>query len=349
MKWQNDLRDNYTEDPGFRKARYIFVVMIILAFTMIIWYGKNVIRIPEPRTLVIYCYSGMQVVMEKAIFPIFKEYWFEQKGEKLEFIATFAGSGEITNKVLKKFPAEVAVLSSKLDVWHLSTHGISAIRPYNDLPYLGIVARTPLVMLVDKNNLNIITNYIDLKNAPGKIILPDPVTSGAGQLSILSIYGSARNEGNTGVEAIQVLKNVWHKIDVTPSCAREALESYKHGKGNILITYEANLLTNPKHKAVPGHIEYPRSTIICEPIAISIERNIVPKQKELVNTFIQFLWSPEVQKALVDYGFQSVDKNLNISRTDFGYIQEPFTIDSLESCLELKKIIDTIVLESSKQ
>jgi len=349
MKWQINSKINYTEDPGFRKARYVFVVIIILVFIMIIWYGNGILRISEPKTLVVYCYSGMQVVMEQAIFPSFREHWFEQTGEKLEFIATFAGSGEITKKVLEKFQAEVAILSSKLDVRRLSIYGITGIKPYADLPHQGIFARTPLVMLTD--TANPISSYADLDTVSGKIILPNPVTSGAGQLGVLAIYHSKLYENNIdSVDRSRPEQNeIWSKIDFNPSCALRALANFNHGQGDFLITYEANLLATPKQESAPGNIIYPISTIICEPVVISIDRNIDSKQKELVDTFIQFLWSPEVQKSLVDYGFQSVDENLNLDRPDFGYIKEPFTLDSHGSFLEQKKIIDSIVLEFFKQ
>ena len=142
---------------------------------------------------------------------------------------------------------------------------------------------------------------------------------------------------------------IWSKIDFNPSCALRALDNFNHGQGDILITYEANLLASPKQEAAPGNIIYPRSTIICEPVVISIDRNIDSKQRELVDTFIQFLWSPEIQKFIVDYGFKSVDENLNLDRPDFGYIKEPFTLESHGGFLEHKKIIDSIVLEYFKQ
>jgi len=345
--WRNNTKNKHSEDLGFRYARYIFIGILVIVFTIIIWFGGNEKRITEPRTLVIYCYSGMQVVMEKAIFPIFREHWFEQTGEKVEFISTFAGSGEITKKVMKKFPAEIAILSSKLDAWRLSTYGIADNRPFLDLPHLGIVARTPLVLFIDEENLKNINNYPDLINTNAKLILPNPSTSGAGELAILSIYGSELKKNISENEALQTLKNIWKKIDVFPSCAIEALEVYNQGMGNILFGYEANLLANPKQDSASGYIIYPRSTILCEPVATRIARNIDPKQKELVEAFIQFMWSNEAQIALVEYGFQSVDKWRNMNRSDFGYIQEPITIDSLGSYLNMKRIINSIVLEPS--
>ncbi len=340
-----DLDNNYSDDLGFRTARYVFIAVILIVFLIIFWFGRDIITIAEPCTLTVYCYSGMETVMERAIFPLFKEQWFNETGEQLEFIATFAGSGEITRRVIEKFPAEVAILSSKLDIWQLTAPGMSSSESYTASPHQGIIARTPLVMLVNENIRERIYYYSQLRQIPAQIILPNPVTSGAGQLGLLCLYQSEINEKNNSTAAVSSVKEICQLIDFSPSCAREALDLMHSGTGDILITYEANLLNDPAGSAINGKVIYPVTTIICEPMVLSIDRNIETSQKELVEAFINFLWTSVAQQALVDYGFRSVDEKLNVRRTDFGTIHGSFTIDTLGNYIQLKKILESIIID----
>lgn len=343
MKSINSFKINQTRDPGFRRFRVFFTSLLILSFLILIWFGKDIVRSPEPRTLVVYCFSGMQEVMEDAIFPAFQDYWLKNKGEKLEYIPTFAGSGKITDKILTRFPAEVAILSSKIDAWRLSKGGISSSQSLKDLPYQSILNRTPIVMLVREGNPKGIVHFADLENPGIEIVCPDPLTSGAGQLGILALYGSRLHKNEDELKFFRSLKGMWSNIIAQPSSARDALQQFISNKGDVLIIYESNILRNPKRNQIRGQLIYPQSTIFCEPIVLSIEKNIDSKQRELVDAFIQFLWSKETQQLFVDYGYHSVLDKIELNRFDFGQIQDPFTLNSLGSYREIKAIIDKLV------
>lgn len=330
-------------DPGILIFRITFIIIAILFLAILILLGKKSIRCPLPRTLVIYCFSGMQEVMENGIFPAFQDYWFKKNGEKLEYIPTFFGSGEITNKILKKFPAEVAILSSNLDAWRLSICGIPASQWQQDLPYKGIIGRTPLIMLTRRDNPKAIVEFSDLAEPGIKIVYPNPLTSGAGQWGIVSIYGSMLHQNNNEMKVLQLIRSITNNIIEQPSSAREALLKFIQDRGDVLIAYESNILMNPMREQIPGQLVYPPSTVICEPVALAVQKNITSKQKDLVDHFIQFLWSKEAQEIFVQYGFHSVAEELSLDREDFGNIQDPFTINSIGSYRNVKNIIDEIV------
>ena len=345
MKWKTNSNGSHLKDPGFRATRIVFYIIIILLFTLIIWFGKNYIRSPEPRTLVVYSFSGMQEVMENAILPAFQDYWENKNGEKLVFVTTFSGSGEITNKILARYPAEVAILSSNLDARQLSASGIPATQWQKDLPYHGVISRTPLIMVTREGNPKGIVRFTDLKKPGIKIVFPNPLTSGAGQWGIMAIYGSTLSNKGDKLAAHDVLRGMKKNYIKQPPNAKTALQQFNRNTGNILITYESNILANPTRKQIPGQLVYPPCTVICEHIVLPIEKNITLKQRNLVDSFVQYLWSKEAQEIFVKYGFHSVDRNMGLVRKDFGHIQVPLTVGSLGKYVDLKKFIDESMIK----
>lgn len=343
MGFANTTKSSQSQDPGMRFFRISIIIIIILFVVFLIWQGRKFIRTPEPRTLVVYCYSGMQEVMENAIFPAFQNHWLKRSGEKLEYIPTFAGSGEITTRILQKFPAEVAILSSHVDAWHISGRGFTAKQWQQDLPHKGIISRTPIIMITREGNPRGIVHFLDLEKSGIGIIYPDPMTSGAGQWVILAVYGFMQHQYDDTSKAFQLLRSMSNNLVEQPRSAREAIQRFINDKGDVLITYEANVLGNPIRQQIPGELVCPQSTIMCEAVVLPIEKNIRAKQRELIDSFVHFLWSREAQEMFVRYGFHSVDDTLNAIRDDFGIIQDPFTLDSLRDYKDVKKIINEVM------
>jgi ABC-type sulfate transport system substrate-binding protein len=91
------------EEPSERKPRrpwvvLVFVVVVVVALS--IYRGWLVKETPGPRTLTFYGFSALENVMNDGVFPAFQKVWKEQTGERVEFVATFAGSGTITDRIL---------------------------------------------------------------------------------------------------------------------------------------------------------------------------------------------------------------------------------------------------------
>ena len=226
---------------GLLKARIIVAIVIVISAAVIFWFGNGIVKTPETRTLTVYCYTGMQEVMENAIFPAFQDYWKERHGEKLEFISTFSGSGTITKQIVAEFPAEVAILSSKLDAIQLSSYGIHFLKYRDDLPFQGSINRTPIVMLVRDKNPKEVYDFVDLGKTGIEIAYPDPHTSGAGQLGILAIFGSLVDSGASESKAYEELHLIWNNVIGEPASVRDELEGFLEGVGDVLIAYESGI------------------------------------------------------------------------------------------------------------
>lgn len=312
-------------EPG-RWLRTAFTVLLAVAFLALLWATWDDVRPKLPETLVLYGFSTVEDAMREGIFPAFQQQWRQQSGKSMEFVASFAGSGAITQKILQRIPAEVAVLSSKLDARRLLVAVRSAEQ---ELPHGGVLSRTPFVIVVREGNPKGIRDFADLRRDGVTIVHADPTTSGGGQWSILAAYGSAFLASGDRDLALELLLGIWRNVTVRLPDARAARREFDAGSADALITYEQDVIGTPTHGRTVGEIIYPQRTILSEQMAIKLDWNIAERQRDLVDAFVAFLWSEEAQRILVEYGFRSPQEELNLSNSKLGRIESPFTLEDL--------------------
>ena len=283
-------------------------------------------------TITLYGFSILKESMEKAIFPAFTARWKQLHGQEVRFQSSFAGSETVTNQILQGAPAEVAILSIERDAQRLKNSGFTT-RDWHSFPSRGIVNKTPFIIIVRKGNPKGIRDFPDLGKSGVKLIHPDPVSSGGAQWSILAIYGSELKKSQTDSteqdksRALQTLRSIWRNVKATPGSAREARTTFELGNGDALITYELEGLLMKEANA-PIEIVMPRSTIFSEHPAVVIDKNISGDKRQIVDAFIQYLWSDEAQQAFVKFHFySSTNETFNQANTGFGRIELPLTID----------------------
>jgi sulfate transport system substrate-binding protein len=283
-------------------------------------------------TITLYGFSIMKESLEKAIFPGFISKWKQQHGQELRFQSSFAGSETVTNQILRGAPADIAILSIERDADRLKKDGFVTSN-WHSFPGKGIVNKTPFVIIVRKGNPKGIRDFSDLANPGLKLIHPDPISSGGAQWSILAIYGSElkKSETETGgqdpAHALQILKAIWKNVISTPGSAREARTTFELGNGDALITYELEALLMKEANA-PVDVVIPKATIFSEHPAVVIDKNVTGAKRQVVDAFMQYLWSDEAQQAFVKFHFHSsTNPAFDQANAEFGHIDMPFTIE----------------------
>lgn len=98
------------------------------------------------------------------------------------------------------------------------------------------------------------------------------------------------------------------------------------GAGGALITYEQDALL-AQTRGATWEVVTPPSTIMSEHVAVIVDRNVQPWEREVVEGFISFLWSEAAQEAFTHYYFRAVtDEALNQAVPEFHEIERPFTV-----------------------
>jgi sulfate transport system substrate-binding protein len=153
------------------------------------------------------------------------------------------------------------------------------------------------------------------------VITPNPFTSGGARWNVMAAYGALRRQGKSDKQAIRYLSKLFRHVPVQPDSARQALQVFAQGKGDVLLTYENDALYAGK-KGV--HIEYhiPKATLLIEtPVALTKTGLAKPAAK----AFYRYLWSSTAQKAFADQGYRPVVKS---AAKDYRFYKPPglFTI-----------------------
>ena len=284
---------------------------------------------PSRQTVFVYGFSVQEEVMTEELLPAFQAHWCQQKGQQVTFQSVFTGSEEIADAIIGGARADVAILSNEQHaVWLRINDWVET--DWHTLPHAGTISRSPIVIAVRPGNPLGITDWADLTSPGVRVVHPDPNTSGGAQWALLAEYGaSVLRSSGTEETACGQLCDIWANVVVTPPSSREALREFVFGTGDALVTYEQDALL-AQARGATLEVVVPPSTFMSEHSVVIVDRNVRPWEREVVEAFVDFLWSEEAQQALTRYYFRAVtDEALNEAVPEFATIEHPFTVQEL--------------------
>jgi sulfate transport system substrate-binding protein len=155
-----------------------------------------------------------------------------------------------------------------------------------------------------------IRDWEDLTREGLEVMHPNPRTSGGAMWDVLAIYGSALRETELSqgkknyAAAAARLRGVEQNVKTMGKSQRINVTYFEQGMGDAVVTYENELMLRLR-QGKEYEIVYPRSTILIEnPVAIvdaSVERH---GNRDVVEAFVNFLWTEEVQRGFAEFGFR---------------------------------------------
>jgi len=291
-------------------------------------------------SIVFYGFSILSDVMNKGVFPAFRQKWAAEGHGDVTFRSSFAGSGTITNQITLGAPAELALLSLESDAERLADAHVIPAGSWKRLPEGGVVNLTPFVIFVRPGNPLGIADFSDLARDGVRVVHPDPLTSGGANWAIVAEYGAGyREAGGDPAAGETMLAGIWNNVVAQAASARAARTQFENGFGDALITYEQEAVYDKSRGRLKADVVIPRRTILSEHTLVVIDRNVPKRDRDLVASFTQFLWSEEAQRIFVKYGFRSVREDLNAGHPEFGRIEDPFRIADFGGWRKAKKEI----------
>ena len=269
-------------------------------------------------TLNLVAYSTPQQVYEQKLEPGFKD---TSDGKDVDFSNSFGSSGDQSRAVEAGQPADVVEFSLEPDMTRLVDAGIVG-SDWNQNQYKGIVTNSVVTLMVRPGNPKNIQTFDDLARDDVEVIDPNPATSGGARWNIMAIYGSQIAEGKSEAQAQDFVKQVLANTSVQDDSARDSLNTFSGGKGDVLVGYE-NEAIQAKQENIDLDYVTPDSTILIQnPIAVTKD---APSEAQ---KFLDFLYTDQAQQSFADAGFRPVvksvaDKNASKFPTPSGL----FTID----------------------
>src|SRR5215207_9860487 len=189
-------------------------------------------------TLTLVAYSTPREAYE-AIIPLFQA---TPEGAGVQFETSFAGSGEQSRAVEGGLPADIVALSLEPDITRLIEPGLVA-EDWNADEYNGMVTDSVVVLAVRPDNPKGIATWDDLLKEGVEVITPNPLTSGGARWNVLAAYGAQLEQGKTEEEAIEYLRQLFAHVPVQDKSARESMQTFLGGKGDVLLAYENEAIT----------------------------------------------------------------------------------------------------------
>ena len=268
---------------------------------------------------------------KEAYAKLTEEFKKTPAGEGVTFEQSFAASGEQSRSVASGLPADIVALSLQPDVDKL-VEPKKVAASWNADRHEGFVTRSVVVLAVRKGNPKNIRRWEDLTRDGVEVIEPNPFTSGGARWNIMAAYGSQTQQGKSDAEAQQFLKDLFDNVTVQDKSARDSLQTFGAGKGDVLLAYENEAIA-AQRKGVELDYVIPDQTILIEnPIALTEDG----KKKEKARAFLDFLRSEAGQRIFVEEGYRPVLDSVD-DRRKFPEPKQLFEIDDVGGWSEVNE------------
>jgi sulfate transport system substrate-binding protein len=251
--------------------------------------------------LTLVAYSTPQEAYEQ-IIPAFQR---TPDGKGVSFDQSYGASGEQSRAVEGGLPADVVAFSLAPDVGRLVDADLVA-PDWASTATKGMVTDSVVVFVVRKGNPKGIRTWADLTEDGVEVITPNPYTSGGAKWNIMAAWGAQLEQGRSEDQAKDYLSSLFDNVPVLDKSAREALQTFSSGKGDVLISYENEAIT-AQQKGEDIDYVIPDETILIEnPATVTTEG----KDKQTATAFLDFLTTDRAQRIYASKGYRPVVERL---------------------------------------
>jgi len=250
-------------------------------------------------SLSLVAYSTPKEVYEQVI-PDFQK---TEAGNGVKFSQSYGGSGEQSRAVQGGLPADVVAFSLVPDVNKLVDKGL-VDENWNKSKYDGFVSTSVVALAVRKGNPKNIKSWDDLTKPGVEVVTPNPFTSGGAKWNVMAAYGSQIQQGKSEEDATAYLERLFKNVAVQDKSAREALQTFTSGKGDVLIAYENEAITAQQKGQDVDYVVPDETILIQNPIAATKDA------KDGAQAFVDYAKSDAAQKVFAEKGYRSVNPKL---------------------------------------
>ena len=246
-------------------------------------------------------------------------------GDGVSFSQSYGASGDQARSVRAGLMADIVALSLAPDVDELVAAGL-VDGTWSKQSFKGMVTNSVVVFAVRDGNPRKVRRWNDLLKAGVQVITPNPFTSGGARWNVMAAYGGFIREGATPAQARAKLLRLFQNVTVQDKSARDSLNTFLSGKGDVLLTYENEAIAAQRAK-LPLQYVIPKATILIEnPIAVLKQSD----NKDKATRFVRFLKTAAAQQVFADFGYRPVlPAVLEANRKRFPKRPDIFAINHL--------------------
>jgi len=309
-----------------------FVLIVLISILMVACTNTSSTQSGNEVKLILGAYTTPREAYEE-IISLFKDYWFEQTGQRVTFEESYLGSGAQSRAVIDGFEADVVALSLEADVIRIQEAGLIT-HDWKQGETNGIVTTSVVSFAVRAGNPLKIQDWDDLTQPGLEVLTPNPNTSGGAMWNILAVYGAALRGHVNGVPgddpaaASLFLRQVLGNVSVMDKGARDSILNYEKGIGDLAITYENEVLVG-RNSGQTYEIVIPTSTILIQnPIAL-VDANVDKHgTREVAEAFLEFVFTEQAQEIFAQHGLRVVHPDIaEASQALYPPVDDLFTIE----------------------
>jgi sulfate/thiosulfate transport system substrate-binding protein len=258
-------------------------------------------------TISLVAYSTPRDAYAKLI-PAFTD---TSAGKGTSFQQSYGASGEQARAVIAGLKADVVAFSLEPDMTSLvKAHLVTPTWKKNK--FGGMVTRSVVVFVVRKGNPKHIRSWNDLIKSDVDVVVPNVQTSGGAKWDVMAAYGAQRKLGKSHAQSVKYLEKLYDHVVSQDKSAREALQTFLAGRGDVLLSYENEAIFAQKHDQPVDYV-IPKATISIEnPIAVVKTSS----NKTTANAFVRYLRRRPAQLIFGDNGYRPV---LRSAAKKFGF------------------------------
>lgn len=254
------------------------------------------------------------------LIPVFQK---TEEGTGVEFDQSYGSSGEQSRAIEGGLPTDFTHLALEPDVtrvvdadlvdgdWKSGEHG-------------GMLTTSTVALVVRTGNPKKITGWDDLTKDGIEVVTANPFTSGGARWNLIAAYGAWTRAGDSHEEALDKLEQLLRNTPVQSKSAREALQVFTSGKGDVMISYEQEAIQGEAAGEDYEHF-VPDSTILIENPAAVISTS---QNSDAARAFLDFLYTTEAQDIFASFGYRPVVEGAGAD-VEFPTPKDLFTIEDV--------------------
>jgi sulfate/thiosulfate transport system substrate-binding protein len=246
-------------------------------------------------TLNLVAYSTPKAVMATLI----ARFQHQPAGRGVSFTQSYGPSGSQAKAIASGQPADIAFLSTGLDIDTIVDAGLIA-RNWTKAPQGGMAADSVVALVVRPGNPKHIHSWQDLVKPGVQVVTPNPFSSGSAKWNVLAAYGQARKSGLSDGKAVKWVTKLFKHVVAQDPSGSTAANTFFSGKGDVLITYES--------EAYAAFAAGKQGKLVVSKPTMLIQLPMVATRSApaAAKAFIKYVHSPKQQKIFAKNGYRPV-------------------------------------------